>query len=119
MILASLITVKWRSFAMVVSPSVTALLFRMRFGGERELGGVVVIHFAQEFGAALDHHVACSAGAVASAGVLDVEPCADAYVEEGEGLAMVVIGQGIQIEFEGLVGWEDGNFGHESQYSAI
>lgn len=91
----------------------------MEVGGEVKLVGLVVVHVAEKFRAAFDYDVASSAGAVASAGVLDVKADVDTYVKEGFGLSMVMIGKGFQIELERFIGRENSYFGHATEYSAI
>src|SRR5205085_791969 len=65
--------------------------------------GFVVIHFREQFFALLDNHVACRAGAVSSAGMIEKEIVVHGYIKERLGLTVVGIGQLPFFKLEGLV----------------
>src|SRR5271165_4861955 len=76
---------------------------QLQIGGHVEPIGLVIVHFTEQFLALPHHHVASGAGAVASAGVLQMKAEVHRNVEDRLRLAMVLVAQLAVFELKGLV----------------
>jgi len=81
-------------------------------GGHVEPVGFIVVHLGQIFHAVFHDDVAGGAGAVASAGVFELDAGVEADIEEGFGLAVLVVRQLAVLEFYLLT--VDGDLGQIS-----
>ena len=72
-------------------------------GGEFEAVELEVFGFGDAFGTLLQEDVAGGAGGDATAGVVEEDAVVFCDVEKGHGLAVALVGEGIEGELDGLV----------------
>src|SRR5208283_1870938 len=75
----------------------------LQVGGHVKAVGLFVVHLAEQLFALLHHDVAGGAGAVAAAGVLQVQAEVHGHVQDRLRLAVLLVGQLAVFKFEALV----------------
>lgn len=73
---------------------------QLQIGSLVELVGLVIVHLAEQVLALFDDDVASGAGAIASAGVIQIKTEVKRHIQDRSRLTMILIRKRVEIEFD-------------------